>query len=282
MTNPLDYFVNLSIQQLLICKSCKYALQSNGIITHLRREHKATPLTTRRSPVDHKNRFLPILTWNTYFEIRKNKRWRLSKIFKVRVALATLLLLHNSVIWPPAPTPSYWSEHCLNKPFSMSHPHGTRSKQVEKIIDSLNRHIQSDMPIGNLFSVKLTLQRLSVVAEMALRSSMLEVRLDSTRLESSRTGNLCSKNSSRAGAIARSKISSSSRADSLARSMFDSKCSKCSKKSHIHRFICKSWRYKRILNNNTRSLHVLPLHLIFDQRWCISVEIFKWHGPSMD
>ena len=30
--------------------------------------------------------------------------------------------------------------------------------------------------------------------DLALRSSMLEVRLDSTRLESSRTGNLCSKN----------------------------------------------------------------------------------------
>jgi hypothetical protein len=45
----------------------------------------------------------------------------------------------------------------------MSHPHGTRSKQVEKTIDSLNPHIQSDMPIGNLFSVKLTLQHLSVV-----------------------------------------------------------------------------------------------------------------------
>jgi hypothetical protein len=89
-------------------------------------------------------------------------------------------------------------------------------------------------------------------------------RLDSTRIESN--GDFLFENSSRAEVIARSKISSSSRADPLARSMFDSKCSKCSKKSHIHRFICKSWRYKRILNNNTRSLHAPPLHLIFDQR----------------
>ena len=99
----------------------------------------------------------------------------------------------------------------------------------------------------------------------ALRlGSSIEHARSSTRLDSNRKSLF--EESSRAGADVRSKISSSSRADSLARSMFDSKCSKCSKKSHIHRFICKSWRYKRILNNNTRSLHVLPLHLIFYQR----------------
>lgn len=53
MTNPLDYFVHLFIQQLLICKGCKYALQSNGVITHLRREHKAIPLTTRQILVEY-------------------------------------------------------------------------------------------------------------------------------------------------------------------------------------------------------------------------------------
>ena len=41
---------------------------------------------------------------------------------------------------------------------------------------------------------------------------------------------------SRARVIARSKISSSSRADGLARSMFDSKCSKCSKKCHVQKY----------------------------------------------
>jgi hypothetical protein len=53
MTNPLDYFVHLLIQQLLICKSCKYALQPYGIIKHLQRQHKAIPLSTRKTLVEY-------------------------------------------------------------------------------------------------------------------------------------------------------------------------------------------------------------------------------------
>ena len=53
MTNTLDYFVHLSIQQLLVCKSCKYTLQLDDVIKYLRREHKTIALNTRKTLMEY-------------------------------------------------------------------------------------------------------------------------------------------------------------------------------------------------------------------------------------
>jgi len=53
MMNPSDYFIHLSIQQLLICKKCKYALKSKDVLKHLQRNHKTIPLITRRDLVEY-------------------------------------------------------------------------------------------------------------------------------------------------------------------------------------------------------------------------------------
>src|SRR5208282_987027 len=53
MTNPSDYLTHLPIQQLLICKGCKYALKPKGVFNHLQRDHKAIPLNTRRELVKY-------------------------------------------------------------------------------------------------------------------------------------------------------------------------------------------------------------------------------------
>src|SRR5438046_10352690 len=44
MTNESEYLLYLLEQQALICRSCQYCLQPDGVRRHLQRKHQAIPL----------------------------------------------------------------------------------------------------------------------------------------------------------------------------------------------------------------------------------------------
>ena len=47
--NPDDYFVYLDIWKVLVCRSCQYGLQKNGVESHLIRKHQAILLAIRKA-----------------------------------------------------------------------------------------------------------------------------------------------------------------------------------------------------------------------------------------
>ena len=53
-----QYLTYLPTEQLLICRSCKYALQPNGVEKHLRDTHKAIPLKARQMLVVYSKNLL--------------------------------------------------------------------------------------------------------------------------------------------------------------------------------------------------------------------------------
>ena len=52
MLNTSDYLIYLENERLLICGSCRYCLQSEGVERHLRRAHKSIPLAVRKELVN--------------------------------------------------------------------------------------------------------------------------------------------------------------------------------------------------------------------------------------
>jgi hypothetical protein len=53
MTNDREYLLYLPEQQVLICRSCQYCLQPNGVGGHLQRNHQAIPLKIRKELVSY-------------------------------------------------------------------------------------------------------------------------------------------------------------------------------------------------------------------------------------
>ena len=53
MIDISKYLLYLQEQQALICRSCKYCLQPNGIENHLQRKHSAIPLKVRKELVSY-------------------------------------------------------------------------------------------------------------------------------------------------------------------------------------------------------------------------------------
>jgi Orsellinic acid/F9775 biosynthesis cluster protein D len=51
MINGPEYLLYLLEQQVLICRSCQYCLQPNGVRGHLQRKHQAIPLKVRKELV---------------------------------------------------------------------------------------------------------------------------------------------------------------------------------------------------------------------------------------
>ena len=53
MLNLNDYLFYLENQRLIVCKSCRYCLQPDGVERHLRTEHEAVPLVVRKELVKY-------------------------------------------------------------------------------------------------------------------------------------------------------------------------------------------------------------------------------------
>ena len=53
MIDISKYFLYLQEEQALICRSCKYCLQPNGIENHLGRQHTAVALEVRKELVSY-------------------------------------------------------------------------------------------------------------------------------------------------------------------------------------------------------------------------------------
>ena len=53
MIDASNYLIYLREQQTLICRSCEYCLQPNGIEKHLQRTHSVIPLKIRRELVSY-------------------------------------------------------------------------------------------------------------------------------------------------------------------------------------------------------------------------------------
>src|SRR4030095_530193 len=56
MSNASDYFTYLERERVLVCHSCRYCLQPDGIERYLRTEHKVIPLTIRKELVNYSKR----------------------------------------------------------------------------------------------------------------------------------------------------------------------------------------------------------------------------------
>ena len=48
-----QYLIYLCEYKLLVCRSCKHCLQSNGIPSHLVKKHKVIPLSTRKELIKY-------------------------------------------------------------------------------------------------------------------------------------------------------------------------------------------------------------------------------------
>src|SRR6266516_6775375 len=53
MIDMSEYLLYLQEQQALVCRSCKYCLQPDGIEDHLHRKHLTIPLNVRRELVGY-------------------------------------------------------------------------------------------------------------------------------------------------------------------------------------------------------------------------------------
>jgi hypothetical protein len=53
MVNVDDYFVYLWAWKVLVCRSCKYGLQKNGVKRHLLETHQAIPLIIRKALITY-------------------------------------------------------------------------------------------------------------------------------------------------------------------------------------------------------------------------------------
>ena len=53
MIDVNQYLIYLQDQQVHVCRTCQYCLQSNEIYTHLRSKHSEIPLKTRKKLVEY-------------------------------------------------------------------------------------------------------------------------------------------------------------------------------------------------------------------------------------
>jgi Protein of unknown function (DUF3505). len=53
MLNVNDYIIYIEKYQVVLCRSCKYCLQPNGIFRHFQTEHKAVPMPIRKMLIDY-------------------------------------------------------------------------------------------------------------------------------------------------------------------------------------------------------------------------------------
>ena len=53
MIDANEYLIHLPEQQVLVCRSCKYCLQPDGVYQHLQRSHLTIPVKVRKELIEY-------------------------------------------------------------------------------------------------------------------------------------------------------------------------------------------------------------------------------------